>query len=102
MPTESATNPHPDGQKGNFKEMWLQGTVNYLNLEGGFFGIISDNGQKILPMNLSAEYRQVGAVLKFKGYFLTDTMTIQQWGTPFKITEVQVIKPGKKVVAADT
>ncbi len=68
-----------------------KGTIHFLNLEGGFYGIVTENGVKLLPMNLAKEYQKPGAVVKVKGETL-DVMTIQQWGTPFKITAIEIIE----------
>ncbi|QOL26030.1 hypothetical protein LP316_01600 [Thalassotalea sp. LPB0316] len=68
--------------------------VKYLEIEGGFYGLVTDSGKKLLPMNLAPEYKKPGTVLKVKGQELTDVMTTQQWGTPFNITEVELIKLG--------
>jgi hypothetical protein len=72
---------------------WQQGKVQFLNLEGGFYGIITETGQKLLPMNLPAEYRQNGAVVRVKGK-VKNVMTIQQWGTPFTISDIELISKG--------
>ena len=77
-------------------QKWQQGTVKYLTMEGGFYGIVTDEGKKLLPMGLAPEYRQHGAIVKVKGELIKDMMTIQQWGTPFKITEIELIAPGQK------
>ncbi|MFV0597034.1 hypothetical protein [Shewanella sp.] len=69
----------------------LQGTVRYMNLEGGFWGIIADNGQNILPKNLPQEYRKDGLRLSFTAQEITGMMTIQQWGTLSSLTEIKVI-----------
>lgn len=69
----------------------LQGTVRYMNLEGGFWGIIADNGQKILPKNLPQEYRKDGLRLSFTAQEITGMMTIQQWGTLSSLSEMTVI-----------
>ncbi len=84
-------------KKVEFKMMWMQGRVQFLDFEGGFYGIITDDGKKLLPMNLKAEYHQLGAVIQFKGYVMKDVVTIQQWGTPFKIAEIKLLKAGKRV-----
>ncbi|MCJ8295720.1 MAG: hypothetical protein MJK15_15055 [Colwellia sp.] len=78
------------------KEAWQQVTVKYLNFEGGFYGLVSSKGEKFLPMNLDKEYQLEGTQLKVKGLLIKDMMTIQQWGEPFKITDVELIKLGKK------
>jgi len=79
--------------KDNINQLTV--TVEYLKLEGGFYGLVTQNGEKLLPMNLSKEYRHAGTVLKVTGKKLTDVMTIQQWGTPFELTTVELIKKGE-------
>ena len=69
----------------------LQGTVRYMNLEGGFWGIIADDGKQILPKNLPQEYRKDGLRLSFTAQEITGMMTIQQWGTLSSLTEIKVI-----------
>jgi len=73
-----------------------KGTVHYLRMEGGFYGIITDKGEKLLPLNLDKQYLSSGAIIHFSGSYVKDMMTIQQWGTPFKIKEVKLISAGDK------
>jgi hypothetical protein len=68
-----------------------QGTVRYIKLEGGFWGIITDNGQKILPKNLPKEYRKDGLRLSFEAREIKGMMTIQQWGTLSSLSNIEVI-----------
>ena len=68
-----------------------------MNLEGGFFGLVSNEGKHWLPLNLNKEFQQHGAVIKVKGNPVKGMMTIQQWGTPFSITHIELIKAGKKI-----
>ena len=51
-------------------------------------------------MNMAKEFAQNGAVVRIKGK-VKNVMTIQQWGTPFTITEIELISPGNKVKEAD-
>lgn len=74
--------------------MQLQGKVVYLTMEGGFFGVVTKDGRKLLPMNLPKQFQQDGAVIQFSGKVLTDIVTIQQWGTPFKFQDVELIEAG--------
>jgi hypothetical protein len=74
----------------------VEGTIRYFDLEGGFYGIVTDKGQKLLPLNLAKEYQQAGAVVKVKGKLQQDMMTTQQWGTPFKISHITVLKKGEE------
>lgn len=69
----------------------VQGTVRYIKLEGGFWGIITDKGQKILPENLPREYRKDGLRLSFEAREIKGMMTIQQWGTLSSLSDIKVI-----------
>lgn len=73
------------------KGSMLQGTVRYMNLEGGFWGIVADNGQHILPKGLATEYRKDGLRLSFSAQEITDMMTIQQWGTLSSLSDIKII-----------
>ncbi|ALO33544.1 hypothetical protein CMT41_01520 [Colwellia sp. MT41] len=84
-----------DNMDNSAKKTWQQVTVKYLDFEGGFYGLVSKTGDKLLPMNLAKEYQLPGTVLKVQGHVIKDMMTIQQWGQVFKITEVELIKLGK-------
>ena len=75
------------------KSMQL-GTVIYLDIEGGFYGIKTSTGEKLLPVNLKKEYKLNGTEIRFKGKFIKDMVTIVQWGTPFELTQVELIKKG--------
>ena len=76
------------------KQAWQQVTVKYYDFEGGFYGLTTKAGDKLLPMNLAKKYQLPGTVLKVKGQIIKDMMTIQQWGQPFKITVTELIKLG--------
>ena len=83
---EEAAGHKMDDLKENLKDElsgWQRGRVQFLNLEGGFYGIITDSAQN-------------GAIVRIKGK-VKNVLTIQQWGTPFTITEIELITPGNKV-----
>ena len=77
------------------EQIWQQVTVKYFDFEGGFFGLVTNKGEKLLPMNLAKVYKVDGTILKVTGHIIKDMMTTQQWGTAFKVTEVELIKLGK-------
>jgi hypothetical protein len=81
--------------KADAKQLSFTATVKYMNLEGGFFGLISKEGKHWLPMNLKKEFQQNGAVIAVRGNAIEGMMTIQQWGTPFSITHIELIKAGE-------
>ncbi|MFS1424345.1 hypothetical protein [Shewanella sp. 10N.286.48.B5] len=69
----------------------LEGTVRFFDLEGGFWGILTDDGQQILPSNLAKEYQKDGLRLSFSTTEVTDMMTIQQWGILSTLSNIEVI-----------
>jgi hypothetical protein len=83
------------GNNMRVKNLMYQGTIKYMAVEGGMYGIITHKGERLLPMNLAKEYRQDGAVIKFSGHYVKDIVTIQQWGKPFTITAIKLISKGQ-------
>lgn len=70
------------------KVVWQNAQVKKFDFEGGFYGLITADGQKLLPMNLSNEFQKDGLMVKIQGVRLEGMMTIQQWGEPYKITAI--------------
>ncbi len=46
------------------------GTIVYNDFEGGFYGIIEDEGLKLDPINLPLEFKEDGLQVKFKAILL--------------------------------
>ncbi len=69
-------------------------TVTYIDLEGGFYGLVTDDGRNYLPGNLPAEYRQDGLSVQFSADVQDDAAGIQMWGgtPPVEIRSIEVIE----------
>lgn len=65
------------------------GTVTYIDLEGGFYGIVADDGTHYLPLDLDEAYQQDGLKVQFTLSPAEDMMTIQQWGTPVYVVSIE-------------
>ncbi len=76
------------GEDGTADRISGNGTVTYVDLEGGFYGIVADDGERYLPADLPAEYRQDGLRVRFVVDVMKDTATIQMWGTPVEIVDI--------------
>jgi len=63
------------------------GTVVFLDLEGGFFGIADDHGRHWDPTNLSQAFKADGLRIRFKG-IVTDLPTIHMWGRTVELTSI--------------
>ncbi len=67
------------------------GTVRFIDLEGGFYGIESDDGDKLDPVNLRSEFEQDGLRVRFRVRMVKEVMTIHQWGTPVEVLEMEAL-----------
>lgn len=68
------------------------GTVRHLDLEGGFWGIVADDGRQFDPMGLDARFQQEGLRVRFEATPETDMMSTRMWGTMVRITRIEVLK----------
>jgi len=66
------------------------GTVRFIELEGGFYGIVDDDGNKYDPTNLRDEFQEDGLRVKFSFKILTDTVSTHMWGTLIEVTEIEL------------
>ncbi len=72
-----------------------QGEVRLMPLEGGFYGIVADDGKRWLPLGLPKAFQRPGLKVHFSGTPKPDLITIQQWGTPLQITDIKAL-PGQE------
>lgn len=78
---------------GEYRRPWVpSGTVTYLDLEGGFFGITGDDGRKYDPLNMGPEYRKDGLRVAFVAEPVKDAAGIHMWGTMVNLVEIEEIR----------
>lgn len=65
------------------------GTIRFLYFEGGFYGIVSDDGKHYDPGFLSQEFQIDGLRVKFEADTLHLMATIHMWGTPVSIIHIE-------------
>jgi hypothetical protein len=68
------------------------GTVKFIDLEGGFYGISGDDGKNYDPVNMSKEFQEDGLQIQFEAKIRTDVATTRMWGTPVEITKIELCK----------
>lgn len=66
--------------------MQIIGQVQYVALEGGFYGIISEDGQQYFPVNMPQQYKAHGTRVRCTLVVLKDAATLAMWGIPVRIT----------------
>ncbi len=64
------------------------GVIRYFSLEGGFYGIVADNGKNYDPRNLSPEFKQDGLRVRFQVKTRNEA-TVHMWGTPVDIISIE-------------
>ncbi len=65
------------------------GTVIFLDFEGGFYGIVSDDGEHYDPVNLSQEFQVDGLRVHFEATILEDVVSIHMWGRLVSIRHIE-------------
>ncbi|MFC2076410.1 hypothetical protein ACFLT7_04935 [candidate division KSB1 bacterium] len=68
------------------------GTVIYLDFEGGFYGIVSDDGEHHDPINMESEFKRDGLRVRFSGIIRDDLMSYHMWGHLLELTYIEVIE----------
>jgi hypothetical protein len=68
------------------QNMTLNCTVRYIDIEGGFYGLICGE-EHYFPTNLPDEYKQDGLHICVKAK-LSNVTTIYMWGKPIEVIEV--------------
>lgn len=67
------------------------GTVAYISLEGGFYGIIAGKDGHWEPINLPAGYMQDGLKVRFEAKLRKDLGGTRQWGVLVELTSISRI-----------
>jgi hypothetical protein len=65
-----------------------EGTVHYVDLEGGFYGLTADTGARYYPIDLPESLTRDGIRVSFRVRVQPDVMTIVMWGTPVEVLEM--------------
>jgi hypothetical protein len=67
----------------------ITGTVRFMDLEGGFYGIITDDGARLDPMDLPAQFRQDGLRVRARVEPVPDAVTFRMWGTVVRVLSIE-------------
>jgi hypothetical protein len=66
------------------------GTVTWVELEGGFWGIKADNGKSYDPLgSLPKDFRKNGLKVRFEALVQKDAISFHMWGTIIKIEKIE-------------
>lgn len=73
------------------KPLSFKGTVKYVNIEGGFWGIVSDDGKHYEPLNLAEEFKHEGLHVQNEAV-VKDRVGTHMWGTIIEITAINKVE----------
>jgi len=65
------------------------GTVVFVSIEGGFYGIKGDDGRNYDPVNLPEEFRKDGLRVRYDVRELKDRASFHMWGTMVEIVHIE-------------
>ena len=86
-PPEDVT-PTPPAESSDENVIDGVGTILFQDLEGGFYGLVADDGAKYDPLNLDEAFHQDSLRVRFRARRRTGVMTIRMWGQPVDILEM--------------
>ncbi len=66
-----------------------RGTVTYIDVEGGFYGIVTGDDGRWDPINLTTEFMQDGLKVKFRAKLRKDLVSCHMWGTLIEIISIE-------------
>ena len=66
-----------------------KGTIQYNDFEGGFYGIVGDDGEYYDPINLASEFEEDGLRVEYILKILKGQASIHQWGVVVEIIEIE-------------
>jgi glucose/arabinose dehydrogenase len=67
----------------------ISGEVVYLPIEGGFYGIISSNGQRYLPDAMPPDFAQAGLQVRARLKLRRNRLGFRMWGQPVEILDIR-------------
>lgn len=73
-------------------EISTTGTMRYQEMEGGFWGIVADDGGKYDPLKLDEKFQKEGLRVRFKAMPEPDMMSTHMWGTIVNLRQIEKIK----------
>lgn len=70
----------------------FNGKVAYQPLEGGFWGLIDDAGQRYVPERLAPAFQHDGLRVRVRATLAEKNFGIQMWGTRIHLLDIEKIE----------
>ena len=78
-----------------FEIIEIYGAVVYVEIEGGFFGILSNTGEQYEPINLPIDFQENELPIRIIAKIRTDLASIYMWGIIIEISEIIELNLGE-------
>lgn len=65
------------------------GRIQYNDFEGGFYGIVSDDGEHYDPKNLPDDFKEDGLLVSFKLAVLENQVSYHMWGEVVRLINIE-------------
>ncbi|MEK6840326.1 MAG: hypothetical protein AABX79_00005, partial [Nanoarchaeota archaeon] len=79
-----------DDENETISDISGNGVIQFVDIEGGCWKIVADNGTNYEPTNLNESFKQDGLEVEFEGKLQEDMASICQIGTLIELTEIEV------------
>ncbi len=66
--------------------MEITGTVAYINIGPGCWGIIDSKGRQYRPINFPPQLKTIGKQVTVSANKVTEEFSVFMWGEPVKVT----------------
>lgn len=67
----------------------FSGKVVMVRLEGGFCGLVANDGRRFEPLNLPAGFCRDGLAVRVRGELISGGVTMRMWGRQLRIEEIR-------------
>lgn len=77
------------------------GKVVYVPIEGGFWGLVDDQGAKYDPGTLPRSYRKEGLEVRVRAKVLQDVVTFRMWGRRVELLQIEPVTEHRSAPSDD-
>lgn len=70
---------------------WITGTVKYVDLGPGFYGVIANDGTEYRPVNFPEQLKQEGKKISLLVQNFDEEMSMFMWGKTVKVRGFKTI-----------
>jgi hypothetical protein len=70
----------------------IKGTLRFISMEGGFYGVFGDDGQRYDPLNLASAFQVDGLRVRIRAHIEKGAATTRMWGKIIRILKIKKLE----------